>query len=206
VDAHESVIYQRAFGTENQVFDADHFIASVGQKVVRETGVEIEDSHFHVEDVFQMLKDEPASLFCFVNFQVVPLEHYSVVRGFTQHVHRLLLLIEGEGPRAERESLLDSPGETSSVEDCMVVASPTENSGVNLRAKLEWTLRFLPAQYADVLKPRYFDGRNIVQIAALLNLPECLVAVRLFRGLKHVKDIWDHLGLGVSSAEHSLVR
>jgi hypothetical protein len=73
-------------------------------------GLPLDQSSFHIEDIFQMLKDESRpSLFCFVNFELIPAEHLRTVRGFTQGVHRVLLLTRGTRDLAREEGVPRRP-------------------------------------------------------------------------------------------------
>jgi hypothetical protein len=93
------------------LFDELQFLESVRAELVNAFGLRLDGTAFHLEDIFQMLKDEQRSLFCFANFQLIPVVHFRTVRGFTQGVHRVLLLTRGsrdiareEGVRAQGKS------------------------------------------------------------------------------------------------------
>jgi serine phosphatase RsbU (regulator of sigma subunit) len=88
---------------QGEAFDPQRFLAAVREEVVRVFGLRLDPRAFHIEDIFQMLKDEPRSLFCFANFQLIPLEHMRTVRSFTQGVHRVLLLTRGRRDLASEE-------------------------------------------------------------------------------------------------------
>src|SRR5262245_18253352 len=45
----------------------------------------------HPEQIFQLLKDKPRSLFCFLDSQHIPEIQLQLLRGFTQGNHRVLL-------------------------------------------------------------------------------------------------------------------
>ncbi|MGP0067505.1 MAG: FHA domain-containing protein [Isosphaeraceae bacterium] len=77
------------------VFDECRFLEAVRADIVKAFGLELVGGSFHIADIFQVLKDERTSLFCFVNFQLIPFEHLRTIRSFTQGVHRVLLLTQG---------------------------------------------------------------------------------------------------------------
>ncbi len=87
------------------LFDDHQFLEAVRAKFVHAFGLRLDGTAFHIEDIFQMLKDEKRSLFCFANFQLIPVVHFRTVRGFTQGVHRVLLLIRGSRDIAHEEGL-----------------------------------------------------------------------------------------------------
>jgi hypothetical protein len=86
-------------------FDDSRFLATLHAGIGSAFDLQLDATSFHVEDIFQMLKDEKPSLFCFANFQLVPPVHFRTVRGFTQGVHRVLLLIRGARDIAHEEGL-----------------------------------------------------------------------------------------------------
>jgi pSer/pThr/pTyr-binding forkhead associated (FHA) protein len=94
------------------LFDDQQFVEAVRAELVHSFGLRLDNTAFHIEDIFQMLKDEQRSLFCFANFQLLPVVHFRTVRGFTQGVHRVLLLTRGSRDIAHEERLY-AQGETS---------------------------------------------------------------------------------------------
>jgi serine phosphatase RsbU (regulator of sigma subunit) len=58
------------------------------------------------DDIAQILKDEPRSLFCFINVHRMPESHLRRVRGFTQELHQTLLLAEAQPERVFRTDSL----------------------------------------------------------------------------------------------------
>jgi hypothetical protein len=48
---------------------------------------------YHPEQISQILKDEPTSLFCFLNAQMVTVVELRGIRGFTQEQHRVLFCL-----------------------------------------------------------------------------------------------------------------
>jgi len=99
------IVLDAAPGLDGARFELRHFLAAVRDNVVQAFGLRLDRDAFHIEDIFQMLKDEPPSLFCFVNFQLIPAEHLRIVRGFTQGVHRVLLLTRGRRDLASEEGV-----------------------------------------------------------------------------------------------------
>jgi hypothetical protein len=93
------------------VLDDGQFLEGIRADIVQAFGLRLDRSAFHIEDIFQMLKDEHRSLFCFANFQLVPLAHFRTIRGFTQGVHRVLLLTQGTRDIAREEGLQDGSAE-----------------------------------------------------------------------------------------------
>ncbi len=87
------------------LFDEHQFLEAVRAELVHAFGLRLDGTAFHIEDIFQMLKDEQRSLFCFVNFQLIPVVHFRTVRGFTQGLHRVLLLTRGRRDIAHEEGL-----------------------------------------------------------------------------------------------------
>jgi hypothetical protein len=94
------------------LFDDQQFVEAVRAELVHSFGLRLDDTAFHIEDIFQMLKDEQRSLFCFANFQLIPVVHFRTVRGFTQGVHRVLLLTRG-GRDIAHEERVYAQGESS---------------------------------------------------------------------------------------------
>jgi serine phosphatase RsbU (regulator of sigma subunit)/pSer/pThr/pTyr-binding forkhead associated (FHA) protein len=87
------------------VFEVERFLVVAREDVVRAFGLRLDPRSFHIEDLFQMLKDEPRSLFCFAHFELIPIEHLRTVRSFTQGRHRVLLLTRGSRDVATEERL-----------------------------------------------------------------------------------------------------
>jgi hypothetical protein len=73
------------------------FLVEVCRAVGAAFGLNLDPNRFHAADVYQILKDEPRSLFCFVHFERVPADCFPTARAFTQSQHRALFL--NEGPR-----------------------------------------------------------------------------------------------------------
>jgi class 3 adenylate cyclase len=96
---------------------AVQFLEVVWKHVGKAFGLEVEKQQVHPEDVFQILKDEPPSLFCFLEFDLAPSTVLPRVRAFTQGVHRVLLLYRGKSSKHtdEQETDNDFSGPSGSV-------------------------------------------------------------------------------------------
>lgn|GEM_PF-600347 len=79
------------------------FLVEVCRAVGAAFSLNLDSHRFHPEDVFQILKDEPPSLFCFAHFERVPSECFPIARAFTQSQHRALFLNEGSRQLAVEE-------------------------------------------------------------------------------------------------------
>ncbi len=91
------------------VFDDRQFLEALRADIAQVFGLRLDGPAFHIEDIFQMLKDEKRSLFCFANFQLIPAVQFRTIRGFTQSVHRVLLLTRGSRGIADEEGLRTAP-------------------------------------------------------------------------------------------------
>jgi hypothetical protein len=108
---HRLVVLDAALGLDPEGrFDDYGFLEAVRAEIAKAFGLRLEGVAFHVEDIFQMLKDEKRSLFCFANFQLIPVVHFRTLRGFTQGVHRVLLLTRGSRDIAWEEGHSRSRG------------------------------------------------------------------------------------------------
>ncbi len=65
-------------------FHLDRFLRYVHDEVVRAFDLHLTIDTYHLENIAQVLKDEPRSLFCFLNVQEVPVADLRRLRGFTQ--------------------------------------------------------------------------------------------------------------------------
>ncbi|HEX5273033.1 MAG TPA: FHA domain-containing protein [Gemmataceae bacterium] len=121
---HRLVVLDAAAGLDREGrFQIEAFLGSVRERVAAAFGLNIRGASFHLEDVFQVLKDEPRSLFCFTNFQHIPADQLGPVRGFTQGAHQALFLCRGHRDLAAEERALeaDRSGEPDSVHADTVV-------------------------------------------------------------------------------------
>lgn len=77
--------------SEEGCFKYDQLFLPYVKKVLFEAfGIE-QTEDFHSEQISQVLKDEPRSLFCFLNSQHIPEPDFERLRSFTQIQHRILL-------------------------------------------------------------------------------------------------------------------
>src|SRR5262249_34875944 len=76
-------------------FDPERFLHTAHLRMVRAFNLTLPES-YHAESVSQILKDEPRSLFCFLNVQCIPVADLRRLRGFTQEVYQVLFLCCGE--------------------------------------------------------------------------------------------------------------
>jgi hypothetical protein len=84
-------------------FDLQLFLRYVHDELVKVFDLYFEDDAYHLENIAQVLKDEPRSLFCFLNLQHVPIDELRRLRGFTQGLHQALFLCCGERDPAVEE-------------------------------------------------------------------------------------------------------
>jgi serine phosphatase RsbU (regulator of sigma subunit)/pSer/pThr/pTyr-binding forkhead associated (FHA) protein len=89
-------------------FDIERFLRYVHDELVQAFQLHLTVDTYHLENIAQVLKDEPRSLFCFLNLQLVPLEDLGRLRGFAQELHQALFLCRG---RRELPQGQDSFGE-----------------------------------------------------------------------------------------------
>jgi pSer/pThr/pTyr-binding forkhead associated (FHA) protein len=75
---------------DNDVFVITKFLGHIAKQMSDSFGLNLLSDMFHPEEVFQVLKDEQASLFCFLNVDVIPRDQLRALRGFTQEHHRSL--------------------------------------------------------------------------------------------------------------------
>jgi pSer/pThr/pTyr-binding forkhead associated (FHA) protein len=104
---HRLVVLDASWGIGPEgAFDDHRFLEALRAGIVQAFGLPLDGTAFHIEDIFQMLKDEQRSLICFVNFQLIPSVHFRTLRGFTQGIHRVLLLTRGSRDVAREEGLV----------------------------------------------------------------------------------------------------
>ena len=106
---HRVVVVDSAKGiAPDNRFNSDIFLAEVCRVVGSQLGLQIDPTRFHAEDIFQILKDELPSLFCFVHFECVAADSLRTARAFTQGVHRVLFLNDGPKDMPYERSQPDS--------------------------------------------------------------------------------------------------
>jgi serine phosphatase RsbU (regulator of sigma subunit) len=99
---HRTVVLDVAAGGEP--FDLERFLRHAYERMVHAFDLTASPDSFHVENVSQILKDEPRSLFCFLNVQLIPAADLRRLRGFTQEAHQALFLCCGERDLAQEEA------------------------------------------------------------------------------------------------------
>ena len=77
-------------------FDLQYFLQYVHDQFVKIFRLHLAEDTFHLENISQVLKDEPRSLFCFLNLQCVPIAALRRLRGFTQELHQGLFVFCGD--------------------------------------------------------------------------------------------------------------
>jgi serine phosphatase RsbU (regulator of sigma subunit)/pSer/pThr/pTyr-binding forkhead associated (FHA) protein len=135
-------------------FDLHRFLRHAHEEMIRAFGLPLPPDRFHVENISQILKDEPRSLFCFLNLQCVPAADLHRLRGFTQERHQVLFVCCGPRDLADEEVDDLSPG-SSFVETTVQRVRPAAESSslLGVCTALHRTLDtdVLPAQIADAL-------------------------------------------------------
>jgi pSer/pThr/pTyr-binding forkhead associated (FHA) protein len=108
------VIEARSGLNERREFEFDRlFIPYV--RVLLFDAFEIEPTEdFHPEQISQVLKDEPCSLFCFLESGLIPEQDIQRLRIFTQEVHRVVFC-----GRAAKSANADQARATSAAEDIL---------------------------------------------------------------------------------------
>jgi hypothetical protein len=99
---------------------------------------------FHPEQISQVLKDEPRSLFCILDSQLIPEPDSQRMRGFTQELHRVLFCGPANPPRISR-------GRSFEV-SLIVVQEKPEREMTFLTGPLFWILRRIMRDRAGVPK------------------------------------------------------
>jgi hypothetical protein len=95
------VVFDAAAGLtleEPRVFDLHQFLEYALATVLASFELPLATGDCEAEDIAQILKDEPRSLFCFYNVQCVPARSLVRIRNFTQELHQVLLLALAREP------------------------------------------------------------------------------------------------------------
>ncbi len=71
-------------------FDLMKFLQYAFREMSEAFDIRLSDDDFHAELIPQYLKDEPRSLFCFLNIDLIPEDTIRRLRGFTQEGHQCL--------------------------------------------------------------------------------------------------------------------
>jgi len=108
---HSLVVLDAASGLDERgLFQLGRFFKVIREAVAKTFDLPLQEDTSHIEDVYQTLKDENRSLFCFVNVQLIPVALFAPVRGFTQGIHKVLLLSCGDRDlTAEERALRNAP-------------------------------------------------------------------------------------------------
>lgn len=92
---HRFVVLDAEEGQQGTTFDLERFLRHIQTRMAKEFCLELPADIYHAENVVQVLRDEPRSLFCFVNVQLIPIRELRRLRGFTQEKHQALFLCVG---------------------------------------------------------------------------------------------------------------
>ncbi|MFO0844577.1 MAG: hypothetical protein U0797_19635 [Gemmataceae bacterium] len=119
---HRLVVLDARKGLRGAAFDLEEFLRHAQARMAMAFGLSLPEGSFHAENVTQVLKDEPRSLFCFVNVQLIPVRELRRLRGFTQEQHQALFLCCGTRNLHQEEAELDETDSDSDFvlehEDC----------------------------------------------------------------------------------------
>ncbi len=104
------VVFDAARGlNEASEFELDRFVEYATKTMIAAFGIDIGDIEYHPELLTQILKDEPRSLFCFLNIDAIPDHDLRRLRGFTQGSHQVLLCGRHEFGGAARDLFKSQP-------------------------------------------------------------------------------------------------
>ena len=162
-------------------FDLERFLVYAREELARAFDLNLARGFFHLEDVGQVLKDEPRSLFCFVNLQNVSGRDLRRLRGFTQEQHQALFTCRGRRDlaaeeRAQEASLLIDSSLSHAV------AQPFDPHGRTLAGQTEDRDLADPNEPLPPL-PRKLGPAQAARLAELLDL--------LLRGLADTTESVD---------------
>jgi hypothetical protein len=76
-------------------FDLELFLRHAYEELGPAFDLNLPAAAYHLENVAQVLKEEPRSLLCFLNVQLLEPEELRRLRGFTQELHQVLFLFQG---------------------------------------------------------------------------------------------------------------
>src|SRR5262249_58678210 len=139
-------------------FDLEHFLRYAQDELARAFDLHLAADVFHLENVAQVLKDEPRSLFCFLNVQRVPIEDLRRLRGFSQELHQTLLLCEGPRDLAAEESRRDELMEAGATSSGAAYLVQETASAEHLRLLLEIGTNLSRTLEPDVLLPKIAES------------------------------------------------
>jgi hypothetical protein len=89
-------------------FELEVFLRHAYECMLEAFGLPLTVRSYHAENISQILKDEPRSLFCFLNAQRIPASDLRRLRGFTQERHQVLFLCSGSRDLIEEERALET--------------------------------------------------------------------------------------------------
>jgi hypothetical protein len=124
----------RARGTG--AFDLDVFLRHVYEQLVRAFDLNLPAPAYHLEIIAQLLKEEPRSLFCFSNVQLLDPRELRRLRGFTQELHQVLFLFRGRLPPA-----FDEPVDEADESDEFCIEGPSGGQRLSLLDEIGKDLR-----------------------------------------------------------------
>jgi hypothetical protein len=111
-------------------FDIHRFVAYALEIVLFAFDLELPPDVCEPEDIAQILKDEPRSLFCFYNVQCVPARSLVRIRNFTQELHQVLLLALARDDQPLRPDTMEVPTEPRGRQQPGSHASPEPGTGL----------------------------------------------------------------------------
>jgi serine phosphatase RsbU (regulator of sigma subunit) len=89
---HRVVVFDAQTGVDTQgEFSLTRFLRIAIEQMAAAFGFHAGTQAYHPEEISQVLKDEPRSLFCFLNIQLMSVDDLHRLRGFTQERHQTLL-------------------------------------------------------------------------------------------------------------------
>jgi serine phosphatase RsbU (regulator of sigma subunit) len=143
------------------VFDLEQFLRHVYDQMVRDFDLRLTDDTYHLENIVQILKDEPRSLLCFLNVQRIPIIDLRRLRGFAQERHQAFFICCGVRDLAKEEQ--GSFDETSDIGLATQGESPGSSlldaqSAEKLRLLLEISGNLSKTLELDALLPKIVDS------------------------------------------------
>jgi hypothetical protein len=131
-------------------FNLDGFLRYVHDELVQAFDLHLTGDTYHLENIAQVLKDEPRSLFCFINLQRVPVADLGRLRGFTQELHQALFLCRGLHDLA-------AEGGSKEIEDSEMQLAVDGPPAEKLRGLLEISANLSKTLELDALLPKIVD-------------------------------------------------
>jgi pSer/pThr/pTyr-binding forkhead associated (FHA) protein len=136
-DFHRLLVLDAQAGVDaTGVFDLQRFLHYVHDRLAEGFGLHLSGEAFHLETIAQVLKDEPRSLFCFVNLECVPIADLRRLRGFTQELHQALFLCRGPRDIEAEEAPYRVEEEDS---ESNAVCQPQRDNDLNVKDKITVT-------------------------------------------------------------------